>query len=90
MNSKRAKENLKLVKAMHTIVRSMNDESAYYNHWIYVMPDGATEEDFEYFSEDDEEMKSLCKCFRRIIKKYGDSGFVSGDFYDGKLEMEVY
>ena len=90
MNSKRAKENLELVKAMHTIVCSINDERAYYCNWIYRMPDGATEEDFEYFAEDDEEMKELCECFRRIIKKYGDSGFVSSGFYDGKLESEVY
>lgn len=62
-------ERLAFVKAMHNIVCSLNDESFYYDNWINIMPDCPTEEDFEYFTgEDDKDsLEELATMFAHII-----------------------
>ena len=61
------------VKMMHQIMLSMNNEDAYMS-WIYTMPDQPTEEDFEYFADDDDEYNDLRETFDRIFKRYRKDG----------------
>lgn len=62
-------EKLAFVKAMHTIIRSLNDESYYFDRWINVMPDCPTEEDFEDFAKKDNEdiLEELAAMFAYIM-----------------------
>ena len=62
------------VKMMHQIMLSMNNEDAYMS-WIYTMPDQPTEEDFEYFADDDDEYNDLRETFDRIFKRYRNFSF---------------
>lgn len=69
-----------LIQAMHTIVCSINDESAYYR-WIRLVPDCATTDDFDDIAQDDDLYGECCDLFRELIKEYGKSGFYSiGDY----------
>lgn len=69
-----------LIQAMHTIVCSINDESAYYR-WIRLVPDCATDDDFDDIAQDDDLYGDCCGLFRELIKEYGKSGFYSiGDY----------
>lgn len=38
------RERYEIMKAMHLLIRAMNDEGAYCS-WIYTVPDGATDDD---------------------------------------------
>jgi hypothetical protein len=58
------------IKAMHEIMCNANDENIYMS-WIYVMPDCATQEDFEYIAADDE---SYNECFDLFVKLIADEG----------------
>ncbi|MCD8371858.1 MAG: hypothetical protein LUD27_00965 [Clostridia bacterium] len=43
-----------IVEAMNTIVKGMNDETAYFENWIDLVPDEASREDFEEIAKDKE------------------------------------
>ena len=64
---------IEVLKAMHTIVKNMNDEYAY-ELWITEgMPDEPDESDFqdvayEYFEE-------TTAVFTNVIKRYGKNGY---------------
>lgn len=78
---KLAIEKFELLKAMNTLVKAMNDETAY-TTWIYVIPDGADDEELmEIASDKDEEIyKDACHTFRRICESYLKYGFFLGGF----------
>lgn len=61
------------VRLMHQTMVSMNNEEAY-DRWIYIMPDGADEYDFESFAEDNEDYIELCDVFNRLYKEYHKDG----------------
>ena len=65
------------LKAMHTIIMSMNDEQAYMS-WIYLIPDQADDEDLLMCAEDEEIFADACTKFRSLIRDYGGSGFYIG------------
>lgn len=65
---------IKLLEAMNEIIIAINDESAY-ERWIYVVPDGASHEDFVDIAEDDDVYRDVCKLFRKLLSSYGKSGF---------------
>lgn len=67
------KQRYDLIKAMHLIVSSINDETAYLN-WINTVPDGLTDEDCIDIAEDNELYDDVCAAFMRIVKGYGNSG----------------
>ena len=72
------------LKAMHTIVCSLNNENAYYNHWIYNVPDCPQEDDFEFMAEEDEKelYNDTVECFLRLMKRYTKDGlYIGGDLY---------
>lgn len=62
-------ERVELLKHMHEIVRSINDEDAYMT-WICLVPDCPTEEDFECIAEEDDDMQEIEQCFCRLIARY--------------------
>ena len=72
-------DRIKMLESMHYLISSLNDENAYYNAWIYVMPDGATDDDFADIAEDNKLYDEVCALFTRLIKRYGDSGYYAID-----------
>ena len=71
---------MQLIKAMHIVVCSMNDEEAY-ARWIYLVPDCATVDDFDDIAHDDDLYGDCCDLFRELVQEYGKSGFYSiGDY----------
>lgn len=58
------------LKAMHNLMLLANDETIYAS-WIYVMPDGAIDEDFEDISIDDDLYN---ECFNLFVKLVASSG----------------
>ena len=71
------KERFEHLKAMNTIILSMNDEGAYMS-WIYLIPDQADDDDLMMCAEDEEIFEEACAKFRSLIRQYGSSGFYIG------------
>ena len=59
------------LKAMHELMCNVNDENIYMT-WIYIMPDGATEDDFEFIASDDESYNECFDLFVKLIAKKGN------------------
>lgn len=79
------KIKLEHVKSMHTIVVSLNNEEAYMV-WINCMPDEPTEEDFQFFTEEENQelFDELTNLFVSIMKTYIEGGlFVCNKLYSG-------
>lgn len=77
-------EKFELLKAMNTIVRSLNHEGAYYDRWILIVPDEATDEDLRDIAEDDDDeiFRDSVKCFEGIMRDYIKDGiYVAGKLY---------
>jgi hypothetical protein len=70
-----------LLKSMNTIIKELNDESAYYEHWIYVVPEEATDEELMEIAYDEELLEDAVDCFKRMMTEYIEDGI----FIDGKL-----
>ena len=58
------------LKAMHEMISNCNDEFIY-ESWIYTMPDGATEEDFNDIALNEELYNECFDKFLRLVKKDG-------------------
>lgn len=75
-------ENL---KAMNTLVKSLNDELAYYDNWIYIIPDDVDDEELMSIAEDNdpEIYDAAVRCFIRIFKRYSKYGlYIGNKLYD--------
>lgn len=59
------------LKAMHTLMCNANDENIY-GSWIYLVPDGATEEDFIDIAMDDQAYHEAFDKFIKLIQKFGN------------------
>lgn len=59
------------LKAMHNMMLVANDEGIYMS-WIYLMPDGATDEDFADISIDDELYNECFDLFVKLIALKGN------------------
>ena len=59
-------ERYEIVKAMHTIIKSMNNENAYMR-WIYIVPDEASNEDLMDIAQSDELFADTCNAFKSIF-----------------------
>ena len=70
-------DKFETIKAMHHIITSINDENAYMI-WIYLIPDGADDDDLMMCAEDEEIFSEACTLFRSLIRTYGGSGFYIG------------
>lgn len=82
MNERTYRDRARIVKYMNYLVVSMNNEDAYYEHWIHLVPDCADDEDFDEIAHDDELYGEVCKLFRELMGLYGADGFYA--FMDEK------
>ena len=59
-----------LVKQMHDyILTNIQDEDIIINIWLACgVPDCPTEQDFEWFAEDDDEFTDLCRLFAKCCR----------------------
>lgn len=65
---KTLEQRIKDLKAMHNTMMNINDEE-YYCTWIVLgVPDGAREEDFKEFAEDDEIYYGIESEFAKLMK----------------------
>lgn len=67
---------MNLVGGMNEYIKCLNDETAYYDYWIEVVPDECTEEDLESIAESDELFNDVCKLFGFIIRHYGEDIYI--------------
>ena len=63
-----------LVRSMNTIVTALNNEEPYYQRWIDIVPDCASDEDFRDIAENEELFKDTVDCFKGIMKDYLKDG----------------
>lgn len=79
---KNVQERFEALKSMNTIIKSMNDESAY-TSWIYIIPDEADDDELREIAEEDEEsFKDACKLFAKLVNKYMKYGlYIDGEVY---------
>ena len=75
-------EKFEALRSMNTIVKNMNDESAY-NAWIYIIPDGADDDELMEIAEEDEDsFKDACNLFAKLIRNYMKYGlYIDGEVY---------
>ena len=83
---KNVQERFEALKSMNTIIKSMNDESAY-SAWIWIIPDEADDDELMEIAEEDEEsFEEACKLFANLVKKYMKYGlYIDGEVY-GAIE----
>ena len=76
-------EKFETLRSMNTIIKSMNDESAY-NAWIYIIPDGADDDELMEIAEEDEDsFKDACNLFAKLVRKYMKYGLcIDGEVYE--------
>lgn len=78
-------DKFEVLKAMNTIVMAINDETAYYRDWIWLIPDEADDDELRQCAEDDEIFSDAVKQFIYIMKIYGVNGlYVDKKLYKGK------
>ena len=72
-----------VLKAMNTIVKSLNDASGYYNCWIFTIPDQADDEELEEIAiEQEDTFAEAVNDFLFIMEKYSKSGlYINGKLY---------
>ena len=75
-------EKFEALRSMNTIIKNMNDESAY-NAWIYIIPDGADDDELMEIAEEDEDsFKDACNLFAKLVRKYMKYGlYIDGEVY---------
>ena len=75
-------EKFETLRSMNTIVKNMNDESAY-DAWIYIIPDGADDDELMEIAEEDEDsFKDACNLFAKLVRKYMKYGlYIDGEVY---------
>ena len=73
MSKRNEEERFEVLKAMNLLAKLCNDEGFYYNHWIYIIPDGA----------DDDELLDI----EHVLTAYGLPVHISG--YDAKEILET-
>ena len=70
-------ERADFVRSMNNIMVHMNDENAYMK-WIAVVPDGATQDDFEAIADDEELFDSTVYLFKDLMERYMKNGIYIG------------
>lgn len=70
-------ERADFVRSMNNIMVHMNDENAYMK-WIQVVPDGATQEDFEAIADNEELFDSTVYLFKDLMDRYMKNGIYIG------------
>lgn len=62
----------RLAEEMHVYIIEMGDENIWMDWIMFGVPDEPTEEDFEFFAENDDEWEHLCKLFGSLTKEGGE------------------
>ena len=70
-------ERADFVRSMNNIIIHLNDEDAYMN-WIQVVPDGATQDDFESIADDEELFDDVVYLFKDLMERYMKNGIYVG------------
>ena len=70
-------ERADFVRSMNNIMVHINDEEAYMK-WIQVVPDGATQEDFEAIADDEELFDGVVYLFKDLMERYMKNGIYIG------------
>ena len=84
---KNVQERFDVLKGMDTIIKSMNDESAY-TAWIHIIPDEADDDELMEIAEEDEEsFDDAVHAFMEIMNKRLKYGlYIDNMLYvDGKI-----
>lgn len=68
-------DRFQIMKCMNYLVKSLNNEEAYYDRWIYLVPDEADDEDLMYIAEHTDLYREACELFRDLVAEYGGDGF---------------
>lgn len=64
-----------ILKAMHTLALSCNDEGFYWHYWVHIIPDGADEYELEEIAESDREtFNDAVKCFIQHFGRFAKEG----------------
>jgi len=64
-----------VLKAMNTLVRSLNNEEAYLRVWIMFVPNEASDDDLKDICENEELFGEVAEVFKRIMQFYTKDGF---------------
>ncbi len=65
---------------LNEIIASMNHEGAYYDSgWLYIWPDGETQEDCREDFNDKESYEELRELFEKVYKRYHKDGLYTSD-----------
>lgn len=84
------KERIAVIRAMETIARAINDESIFEEWLIYGVADGdidetTTDEELEYYAEDNATFGELMSTFTHMMRKVHTNG---GLYVDGVCSEE--
>lgn len=81
INNKYENERYETIKAMNTLVKDINNESAYMR-WICLVPDEACEDDFIEFAKDEELFHEAVVLFKRLLRNSDKCGlYIGGNVY---------
>ena len=82
MTPKETLKKYELVKAMNIIVKSLNDETGYYDYWVNIVPDEADDEDLMDIAYDEELLEDATNYFKTIMEEFINDGiFICGKLY---------
>lgn len=71
----KVKERYEALKAMNTLAKLVNDEGFYYDHWIYIIPDGADDAELREIAEEDlDSFSDAVRCFINHFQEYAQEG----------------
>lgn len=81
-------ERYEVLKAMNTLAIMCNDESFYYDHWIYIIPDEADDEELlDIATNDVDTFDFAVACFLNHWSEYARYG---GLYVDKKVYPSSY
>lgn len=70
-----AEHRFEVLKAMNTLARATNDEGFMFNHWLYIIPDEADDEELLDIAVNDEDIfNDAVSCFLESWCKYAHTG----------------
>ena len=60
---------IELLKKLNEIMMCMNDEDCYFT-WILIVPDEATDDDFQSIALDEESFNEVLDLFEKLFHRY--------------------
>lgn len=78
MTNKTLLQRFEALKAMNLLIKNMNNEDAYYQEWILIVPDEADDIDLMGIAEDEELFADATRTFLDCMLMYGPDGLFIG------------